>query len=205
MNKNNILNKYLLVFVAIIGLWSVYQPHDYFTWWLESFPIFIGLPILFVTREKFRLTPLLYTLLSIHAVILLVGAHYTYAEVPLGHWAKDIFGFERNHYDRVGHLAQGFIPAIVARELLIRTSPLKPGRWMFTLIVLGCTGISALYEILEWMVAVMTGEAAEAFLGTQGDVWDTQTDMVLAFLGAVLALVTLSGVHNRQLQKLKKR
>lgn len=203
MSKINKLNKILLASLSAALLWSFYRPHDYFTWWMEAFPVFAGLAILFVTREKIKLTPLLYILLFIHALILLVGAHYTYAEVPLGDWARDIFGFRRNHYDRIGHLAQGFVPAMIARELLIRTSPLKPGKWMFTLIVLGCGGISALYEILEWFAALLSGEAAEAFLGTQGDVWDTQADMAMAFLGAAAALLLLSGKHDVQLKDIR--
>lgn len=203
MFKISKLNVLLIILVALIAAVSFYKPHDYFTWWMEAFPVFICAAILFVTREKFRLTPLLYLLLSVHCIILLVGAHYTYAEVPLGEWIKDIFGFTRNHYDRIGHFAQGFVPAMIGRELLIRTSPLKPGKWMFWIIALGCAGISALYEILEWAVAVTTGEAAEAFLGTQGDVWDTQTDMALAFLGAVVAQLVLARFHDRQIKSIQ--
>ncbi|MDE1153649.1 MAG: DUF2238 domain-containing protein [Micavibrio sp.] len=170
---------------------------------MEAFPIFAGLPLLIVSREKIPLTCLIYCLLTVHAMILLVGAHYTYAEVPLGNWAKDYFHFSRNHYDRLGHFMQGLVPALLARELLLRTSPLKAGKWLFAIIVLSCLGISALYELLEWQTAVLKGEAAEAFLGTQGDVWDTQEDMATALFGAIFGLLAFGGWHDRQLQKAK--
>ena len=172
-----------------------------FTWWMEAFPVFFALPVLIVTREKFQLTSLLYCLIWVHMVILLVGAHYTYAKVPLFDDLKDYFSWSRNHYDRLGHFAQGFVPAMVGRELLLRTSPLRRGKWLVAIILLSCLGISAAYELLEWGTAAMKGEAAEAFLGTQGDVWDTQKDMLMAFIGAVAALLTLSRAHDRALKK----
>jgi putative membrane protein len=157
------------------------------------------------TIRRFPLTDLLYLLIWLHAVILLVGGHYTYAEVPVFNWLRDSFELQRNYYDRVGHFAQGFVPAMIAREILLRTSPLQPGKWLFFIVTCICLAISAGYEFVEWWVAVGTGSAAEAFLGTQGDVWDTQWDMFLAFCGAVVAQLTLSRLHGRQLAKLVRR
>ena len=182
--------------------WSGIPPHDRFTWLLEVAPVLIGVPILIVAYPTFRLTPLVYTLLWIHAIILMIGGNYTYAEVPLGFWLQDAFGFARNHYDRIGHFAQGFIPAMLAREVFIRRSPLRGSRWLPFVVVCFCLAFSALYELIEFWTALATGEAAEAFLGTQGDVWDTQWDMQLALLGAFTALVTLSRVHDRQLKRI---
>ena len=197
--KNNIP---IYLFLALIPLiiWSGVNPYDRFTWWLEAVPVLIALPILWFTYKRFLLTDLTYFLLFLHATILLVGAHYTYAMVPLGDWLKDGLDLSRNHYDRLGHLAQGFVPAILARELLIRTSPLRPGKWLFAIVVLSCLGISAIYELIEWAAAAGTGEAADAFLGSQGDVWDTQKDMAMALIGAILAQITLSHTHDKQLK-----
>ncbi len=191
----------LLLATAAVFVWSGIGPHDYFTWTLEVGPAVIGLIILAATYKRFRFTRMLYVLFAVHAVILIVGGHYTYAEVPLFNWIRDSFGHARNNYDKIGHFAQGFIPAMVARELLIRTSPLKRGKWLFALIVLSCLGISAFYELLEWWVAALSGTAAEAFLGTQGDVWDTQKDMALAGIGATLALLMLGKMHDRALKR----
>ena len=171
------------------------------TWLLEVAPILIVAPILVLTARRFPLTPLVYRLLFVHALILMLGGHYTYAKVPLGFWAQDAFGLARNHYDRVGHLAQGFVPAMLAREVLLRRSPLQRGKWLGFLVVCVCLALSATYELIEWLAAVLGGSAADAFLGTQGDVWDTQWDMQMALLGAVTALVTLSGVHDRELRR----
>jgi putative membrane protein len=192
---------FLLATLALLLLWSAIRPHDYFTWSLEVAPVLIGVPILIATRNRFRFTTLAYVLLWLHAIVLIVGGHYTYAEVPLGHWARDAFDLSRNHYDRLGHFAQGFVPAIVAREVLVRRSPLKPGWWLFFLVTCVCLAISAAYELVEFGVAVATGEAAEAFLGTQGDPWDTQTDMLLALVGAVAAQLLLGRAHDRQLAR----
>jgi len=192
----------LLGLVALLLVWSGLAPYDRTTWWLEIFPILIGAPILVATFHRFPLTRLLYTLLAVHALILMVGGHYTYARVPLGFWAQDLFGFTRNHYDRLGHFAQGFIPAILAREVLLRTSPLRPGRWLFVLVTAVCLAISACYEFIEWWTALAGGQSAEAFLGTQGDVWDTQWDMFLALIGAITAQLVLNRVHDRALAKL---
>ena len=183
-------------------LWSGLRPHDHFTWFLETAPIFIGVPILVATRRRFPLTPLAYRLIFVHATILMVGGHYTYAEVPLGYWVKDALSLARNHYDRLGHFAQGFVPALLAREILLRRSPLRPGKWLFFLVTCVCLAISAGYEFVEWWTAVATGEAATAFLGTQGDPWDTQWDMFIALIGAVTAQLLLTRTHDRQLATL---
>jgi putative membrane protein len=189
----------LLVAVAAALIVSGIGAYDRTTWWLEIFPILIGGPILVATYRRFPLTSLVYTLLAIHAVILMVGGHYTYARVPLGLWAQHLFGFARNHYDRLGHFAQGFVPAMLVRELLLRTSPLRPGRWLFVLVTAVCLAISACYEFVEWWTALLGGQSAEAFLGTQGDVWDTQWDMFIALIGAITAQLVLSAVHDRAL------
>ena len=175
---------------------------DRFTWMLEVFPILIGLPVLIFTYKKFRFTALVYWLLILHFIILAVGGIYTYPEVPLGSWMQDWFGFERNNYDKIGHLAQGYIPAILIREILLRTSPLHRGKWLSFIVVSICLAISASYELIEWWVAVAQGASAEAFLGTQGYEWDAQSDMFMALIGAVVALVMLSGVHDREIDKI---
>jgi len=192
----------LLLILMLVTAWSFIDPEDRFTWWMEAFPILIGLPILIVSHEKFKLTNFIYCLLLLHAVILLIGAHYTYEKVPLGDWAKQFFGFSRNHYDRLGHFAQGFVPALLGRELLLRTSPLRQGKWLFAILLLSALGISALYELLEWQTAIWKGEGADAFLGTQGDPWDTQEDMATALFGALVALLGFSRLHDRFLKNI---
>jgi putative membrane protein len=177
-------------------------PHDRLTWWLEVAPVLVAIPLLLWTRRSFPLTPLLYGLIFVHALILMLGGHYTYAEVPLGFWMQDWFGFARNHYDRIGHLAQGFVPAILAREILLRRTPLTRGGWLFTLVTSVCLAFSAFYELIEWWSAVFLGGGATAFLGTQGDPWDTQWDMFLCLIGAVTSQVLLSRLHDRQLSAL---
>ena len=189
----------IAIIVLAVFIWSSIHPHDYFTWLLEVFPAIIGAAVLALTYRRFPLTPLVYTLIALHMIILIVGGHYTYAEVPLGNWIRDQFGLSRNHYDRVGHFAQGFVPAMIAREVLLRLNVLKRGRWLFVVVVSVCLAISALYELLEWIVSALTGSAGDAFLGTQGDVFDTQKDMALALVGAVTALITLSKLHDKQL------
>ena len=184
-------------------MWSFVQPHDRFTWLLEVFPFLIALPILIGTARRFPLTSLVYTLIALHATILMVGGHYRYAEVPLGYWMKEAFGFARNHYDRIGHFAQGFVPALVAREILIRRQVVKRSWWLPFLIVCFTLALSAFYELVEWWTAEATGSAADAFLGTQGDPWDTQWDMFFALTGSVTALLTLSRVHDRQLRDVR--
>jgi putative membrane protein len=183
-------------------LWSAINPKDYQVWVLEVSPALAGALIILFTRRRFPLTRLTYQLILVHALILIVGGHYTYAEVPLFDLLREPFGFTRNNYDKLGHLAQGFVPAIVAREVLLRLSPLERGGWLNLLVVSLCLAISAFYELIEWWVALLSEQAAEAFLGTQGYVWDTQSDMGWALLGAVLALVLLSRYHDRQLLEL---
>lgn len=192
----------LLIVAGIALLLSAWQPYDYATWAMEVAPVFIGAALLVVTRRRFPLTPLLYRLLFLHALILILGGHYTYARVPLGYWLQDVLGFDRNPYDRIGHLAQGFIPAILAREVLLRTSPLRPGRWLFFLVVCVCLAFSAFYELIEWWAAVLADGGAEDFLGTQGDVWDTQWDMCLALCGAIAAQLLLWKLHDSALANL---
>lgn len=186
--------------VALVA--SGVEPHDRLTWLLETFPVMIGATALVWTRLRFPLTPLLYRLLVLHAVILMVGGHYTYAQVPLGFWMQDLFELSRNHYDRIGHLAQGFVPAILVREILVRTSPLGGSRWVPVLVISVCLAFSALYELIEWWSALILGESANAFLGTQGDIWDTQWDMFMALTGAFTALVSLSRLHDRQINRI---
>lgn len=199
------LKKYPIVFsicTLFIIIVSFILTYDTFTWILEVFPIFIGFPILFFTYKKFPLTNLLYFLLIIHFIILAIGGIYTYSKVPLGFWMQDWFGFERNNYDKIGHFAQGFIPALLTREILLRTSPLKKGKWLNFIVVSICLAISALYELIEWWTAVAQGASADAFLGTQGYEWDAQSDMFLALIGATIALLALSKIHDKKLSEL---
>lgn len=192
----------LLAAGAALLVLSGIGPKDRYTWILEVAPILVAVPILVATRRRFPLTPLAYRLIFLHACILMLGGHYTYAQVPLGFWVRDLLGLARNHYDRLGHFAQGFVPAILAREILIRKTPLKSGAWLFFLVTCVCLAISVFYEFLEWWTALASGEAAMDFLGTQGDVWDTQWDMFLCLCGALTALVTLSKRHDRELARL---
>ncbi|MGW1716986.1 DUF2238 domain-containing protein [Streptomyces sp. NPDC002156] len=190
----------LLAGLVAVGLAvSVWQPHDLMTWFLETVWILAGLPLIVLTWRRFPLTNLLCCLLALHALVLMVGGHYTYAQVPLGDWARDTFGLDRNPYDRLGHLMQGFVPAILVRELLSRTSPLRGSRWLAPLTVCACLAFSAVFEMFEWAAAVIGGAAADDFLATQGDVWDTQWDMFCALIGATVSLLVLSRVHDRQL------
>lgn len=191
----------LLALTAVALVVSGIGPHDRTTWYLEVAPVVIGGAILVATYRRFRLTPLLYRLIFLHALVLILGAHYTYARVPLGFWVQDLFDLARNHYDRFGHFVQGFVPALLAREVLLRRTPLRPGGWLFFLVVCVCLGFSASYELLEWGSAVIGGSAADDFLGTQGDVWDTQWDMFMALLGALAAQVTSARVHDRELAR----
>ena len=194
-------NLWLLSVVVIALLVSGFAPYDRLTWFLEVAPVLIAIPLLWLSYAKFPLTRLLYWLIALHALILILGGHYTYARVPLGEWLQELFGFARNHYDRLGHLAQGFIPAMVAREILLRRSPLQRGKWLFFIVTAICLAISACYEFIEWWSALLSEEAAQAFLGTQGDHWDTQWDMFLALNGAIFAQLLLSNLHDRQLKK----
>jgi putative membrane protein len=172
------------------------------TWMLEVFPIFIAVPILVATARRFPLTPLAYRLIFVHALILMVGGHYTYAKVPLGFWMEHALHLTRNNYDRIGHFAQGFVPAIIAREILLRRTPLPRGKWIFFIVTCICLAISACYEFIEWATALIGGSSADAFLGTQGDVWDTQWDMFTALIGAIVAQLLLARMHDRQLRTL---
>ncbi|HEY4594948.1 MAG TPA: DUF2238 domain-containing protein [Thermoanaerobaculia bacterium] len=181
---------------------SAVGAHEPGTWLLEVFPILLGVPLLIATRRRFPLTPLAYRLLFLHALILMIGGHYTYAKVPFGFWLRDLLGLARNPYDRLGHLAQGFIPAILAREILLRRNVVRRGGWLFFLVTCVCLSLSACYEFLEWASAVIGGGAADDFLGTQGDPWDTQWDMQLALIGVIVSLLALSRVHDRQLAEL---
>ncbi len=190
-----------IVIFALVLVWSGINPKDTLTWALEVSPAVIGGAILWFTRERFPLTTLTYVLILVHCVILMVGGHYTYAEVPLGDWFRDAFDGTRNNYDKLGHLAQGFVPAIIAREVVIRLGVFNSARWRDFFIVSFCLGFSAFYELIEWWVALLSDEAAESFLGTQGYVWDTQSDMGLALLGAILALVLLSRYHDKQMRE----
>ncbi len=192
----------MIAVAALAVIVSGIGPRDRATWWMEVAPALVAVPILWATRRRFPLTALLYGLVALHACVLSLGGHYTYAEVPLGFWVRDALGLARNHYDRVGHLMQGFVPALVAREVLLRTSPLRPGRWLFTLVTALALAISAIYEFVEWWAALLLGQGADAFLGTQGDPWDTQWDMFLAFLGAMLAQALLSRLQDRQVARL---
>jgi len=193
----------LLAVGAVALVVSGVAPRDRLTWVLEVAPILIAAPTLVATARRFPLTPLTYRLVFVHALILMLGGHYTYAEVPLGDWVADALGLLRNPYDRVGHFAQGFVPAIVVREILIRRSPLRPGKWLAFLVVCVCLAISAAYELVEWWSALIGGENADAFLGTQGDQWDTQWDMFTALVGAVAALALLGRLHDRQIARLE--
>lgn len=191
-----------LFFVTLA--WSAWRPHDYPTWGLEVAPALIAWALLLATRHRLTFTPLVYWLILGHCLILMVGGHYTYAEVPLGHQVSEWFGWTRNNYDKLGHLAQGFVPALVARELLIRLHVVNGRHWRFWLILLAVLGISAFYELIEWWVALLSDEAADAFLGTQGYVWDTQSDMFHALAGTLLALLLLGRYHDRQLAGMEK-
>ncbi len=190
----------LLAGIIVILIVSGIRPYDRLTWWMEVAPVLIGLPILLATYRPFPLTSLLYRLLFLHAVILIVGGHYTYARVPLGFWVADLFDLGRNHYDRLGHFAQGFVPAILAREILIRRSPLKSGWWLGLFVVSVCLAFSAFFEMIEWWSALILGSDASAYLATQGDPWDTQWDMFLALIGAIAALALLGRRHDRELR-----
>lgn len=194
---------YWITLMVVIALaWSGIAPFDRLTWYLEIFPIAVALPVLYVTARRFPLTPFLYWLIGFHCLILTLGAHYTYARVPLGFWVQDLFDFTRNNYDRLGHFVQGFVPAIAVREILKRESPVKGGGWLAFLTVAICLAVSACYEFLEWWIAIAVGVGADEFLATQGDVWDTQWDMFLAVCGAIVAIATLSRMHDRAIARL---
>lgn len=199
MQNKSLQIMWVAIFLAVL-IWSAISPKEYYTWFLEVSPALIGLAIIWYTRDSFPLTRLAYVLILVHCVILMVGGHYTYAEVPLFDWIRDEFGQQRNNYDKVGHFVQGFIPAIIAREIVIRKHVFNSVAWRNFFIVCFCLAFSAFYELIEWAVALMSDEAAESFLGTQGDAWDTQSDMALALLGAILALLMLGNTHHKQMR-----
>ena len=189
----------LLAAGGVLLIWSGVGVYDRTTWILETFPILIGVPVLLATGRRFPLIPLAYRLIFIHAAVLMLGGHYSYARVPFGFWIQNLFGFARNHYDRLGHFAQGFIPALLAREILLRNTPLHRGSWLFVLVTSVCLSVSVIYEFIEWWSALIGGSAADEFLGTQGDPWDTQWDMFMAAVGAIVSQIVLARVHDRQL------
>jgi putative membrane protein len=195
------LHAFLLVSLLAVLVWSCVRPHDYLTWSMEIAPVLIALPILLKTYRRFTFTPLVYVLIWVHCVILIIGGHYTYAEMPLFNWLRDTFHLARNYYDRLGHLVQGFVPAMIAREILIRKAVVRGRGWLFTIVVCFCLALSASYEFVEWWAAVALGSGADSFLATQGDVWDTQWDMFCALIGAVTAQLLLVRRHDRQLKR----
>lgn len=192
----------LLVLISALFIWSAINPFEYFTWFLEVLPAIIGILIVAITFNKFRFTNLVYLLIFIHCVILIIGGHYTYAEVPLFDWIQETFNQSRNNYDKLGHFAQGFVPAMIARELLIRKNIILNKKWLNFIIVSIALAISAAYEFIEWAVSICTGEGGDSFLGTQGYIWDTQSDMLYATIGAIMALLFLSKTHNTHLKKI---
>lgn len=189
------------IFMAAL-LWSVIHPKDYLTWLMETLPAMIAFVVLLMTRKRFPLTSLLYGLILIHCIILMIGGHYTYAEVPFFDWLKELGIFERNNYDKVGHFAQGFVPAMIAREIIVRNDILKRKGWLNFFVICVCMAISAFYELIEWCGALLIGQNADAFLGTQGYIWDTQSDMAYALFGAVMAFLTLSRQHDDAIKQL---
>lgn len=193
---------FLLIYLFVLGVWSFIDRSDTVIWIMEAIPAIIAVALLVWTYNSFRLTNVSYTCIAIFSSILLIGAHYTYAEVPLFNTIRDNFDLSRNHFDRVGHFFQGFTPAIVTRELLLRTSPLRPSKWLIALILMSCLGISGAYELIEWIAAEFSGQTADAFVSMQGDVWDAQKDMALALLGATISLLTLSRLQNKQLARI---
>ena len=195
------ISVWILVFLSVLA-WSAIEPADRLTWWMEVIPALVGFGVLIMTRQRFPLTELVYWLILFHAVVLMVGGHYTYAEVPIGDWLRDLNGGERNDYDKLGHLAQGFIPVLIAREIMIRNKVVAASGWLTFLVLCVVLAVSAFYELVEWWAALVSSEAADSFLGTQGYVWDTQSDMMCALCGAVLSLLTLSKLHDRQIRSL---
>jgi putative membrane protein len=201
-NPDRRLHIGLWLSLAVLLFWSAWHPKDLFTWFLEVVPVFIGSGVLLVLYPRFRFSRLVCWLLWAHAIVLMIGGHYTYAEVPLFNWIRDTFHLARNHYDRLGHFMQGFVPAMIAREVFVRKRIIQGRGWLFFLVVCVCLAISAAYELFEWLTAVATGTKAEAFLGTQGDPWDTQWDMAMALIGALVALAGLHRIQDRSIERL---
>lgn len=199
-NNKSMQTVWIVIFVVVLG-WSAYRPHDYPTWILEVLPAVIAAVVMWATKDSFPLTRLTYVLILVHCVILIVGGHYTYAEVPLFNWIQEEFSQGRNNYDKLGHFVQGFVPAMVAREIVIRKQVFSSSAWRNFFIVCFCLAFSAFYELIEWFVALLSGDAADSFLGTQGYIWDTQSDMGYALVGAILALLLLGRWHDRQMQQ----
>jgi len=197
------LNLILLGVITPITAWSAWQPYDRFTWWLEVIPVFLVFIVLFIAQGKanWRFSYLAMGLIALHMIVLLVGGHYTYALVPAGDWVRDMMGWQRNHYDRLGHVMQGFVPAIICREVFLRLGVFTHRGWLHFCVICVCLAISATYELIEWVTAITSAEAAASFLGTQGDVWDTQWDMFLAGVGALASLSLLSKLHDRSIMK----
>jgi len=193
----------LLILTVVLFIWSAINPFEYFTWFLEVLPALIGIIILIVTFKRFRFTNVVYILIFLHCAILIIGGHYTYAEVPLFDWIQETFNQSRNNYDKVGHFAQGFVPAMIIREILIRKDVVRSNEWLNFVVVCIAMAISVTYEFIEWAVSLGTGEGGDAFLGTQGYIWDTQSDMLYATVGAIFALIFMSKIHNRQIEKIK--
>ena len=204
MKSNRKFHLILLAILLSILIWSVINPKDLFTWFLEVLPVLIGVMVLIYIYPKYKFSNLVYVLITIEAIILIVGGHYTYAEMPVFNWVRDTFGLSRNYYDRLGHFAQGFIPAIIAREVLIRNEVISKKKYLFFIVICICLAISASYELIEFGVAKFTGNSAEAFLGTQGDIWDTQWDMLMALIGSITSLSLLSTYHDKKLNQLNR-
>ncbi|UCF44419.1 MAG: DUF2238 domain-containing protein [Planctomycetota bacterium] len=200
--KDTRLHIFLLLSLALVFIWSYVGYFDFWGWFLEALLVFIGIGILVSVYGKFRFTNLVYVLVWVHAIILLIGAHYTYSRVPVFNWIRDAFELSRNHYDRLGHFVQGFVPALIAREVLLRKSPLQRGGWLLATVICFCVAMSAVYELFEWLIALVAKDDGEVFLATQGDVWDAQKDMALCLAGAVVSLFSLSKLHDRALKKM---
>ena len=202
MKSNRKFHLILLAILLSILIWSVINPKDLFIWFLEVLPVLIGAMVLIYIYPKYKFSNFVYVLITIEAIILIVGGHYTYAEMPVFNWVRDTFGLSRNYYDRLGHFAQGFIPAIIAREVLIRNEVISKKKYLFFIVICICLAISASYELIEFGVAKFTGNSAEAFLGTQGDIWDTQWDMLMALIGSITSLSLLSTYHDKKIYQL---
>jgi putative membrane protein len=204
MEKNSSSSKVLkitIVTMVLVFIWSGIKPHDYFTWFLEVLPAIIAFAVLAITRKKFRFSNFVYILICFHAMVLMIGGHTTYAEMPLFNWIRDTFDLARNYYDRLGHFVQGFVPSLIVYEIVLRKNIIPNKSWRKLFIIFAILGSSAFYEFFEWGMAVTTGDSATAFLGTQGDVWDTQWDMFMCLIGSIVALFALSGFHEKHLKK----